>query len=599
MGDKKTMRIKDAFQSIPGLKRNKDVFPLYTPWGETLDKDDVLQEYPRPQMRRKGYQMLNGEWEYRIVSKTEETITPGEVFDKDGLILVPFSPESILSGVERQLLPSEYLWYQKEIDFEVDKSKEKCILHFGAVDQNAWVYINGREVFYHRGGFLPFEIDITDFLVEGKGFLQVKVEDLSDTSCETRGKQKLNRGGIFYTAQSGIWQSVWYEKVPQNYIRAYRITPNFDEAKVVIEMDFEKPFTSVSMNVKDAECIVSQLSESVFEVQFTDGQFVAWTPETPHLYEFVLEADDDLVEGYFAMRCFTLEPDEKGILRACLNHKPCFMHGVLDQGYWSDGLLTAPSDEALIFDIELAKKAGFNMMRKHIKIEPLRWYYHCDRLGMIVWQDMVNGGSNYHMPWISYFPTVFPKLANRIKDNHYWLQSRASEDGRKQWEIECMDTIKHLYNVPSIAVWVPFNEGWGQFDAARIAREIREVDSTRLIDHASGWFDQQESDFKSVHNYFRPLTVEVEENRAFAISEYGGFSCHVEHHSSIVQGFGYKKYDTCQELSDAVKKCFEEAVFPLVERGLAGAVYTQLSDVEEEVNGIVTYDRKVIKIKLD
>lgn len=586
------MRIKDALNSLQ-RENEKDVLAkLYTPWGETLKKENVWQEYPRPQMRREDYHMLNGLWDYAIVSCDETRIEPGASFEKDGDILVPFSPESLLSGVERQLKPNEFLWYQREVVLE--DREGVCLLHFDAIDQEAWVYMDGQEVAYHMGGYLPFTVDITAFRGEKARLLQVKVKDVSDTSYHSRGKQKLKRGGMFYTAQSGIWQSVWYEWVPVNHVESYRITPLFDEGKVQIALRSKAPFAQISCQVKDAECEVTRDGNEI-EVAFKDGKFVAWSPENPHLYTFVLEADQDRVEGYFAMRVFTLEKDEKGYMRACLNHKPYFQHGILDQGYWPDGLMTAPCDEAFVYDIELVKKAGFNMIRKHIKIEPLRWYYHCDRLGVLVWQDMVNGGTDYHMVWTCYFPTVFPGLAKCIRDSHYGLQSRTEVEGREEWEMECMQTIEHLYNVPSICTWVPFNEGWGQFDAERIVKEMRAIDSTRLIDHASGWFDQGAGDFRSVHNYFRKLKTEPEANRAFVISEYGGFACHLPEHSSIDKSFGYKVFKEIDSLSEAVHESIEKQLLPLEEKGLSGAVYTQVSDIEEEVNGLVTYDRKVVK----
>ena len=381
------------------------------------------------------------------------------------------------------------------------------------------------------------------------------------------------------------------------------ITPDYDGACVKMELLSKEQFEDVSVMMDDAD-VVSEIRTVETEsgivteitVRFIDGQFHSWSPETPHLYYFTIKADRDIVRSYFAMRSFTIEKDEKGIPRFCLNHKPYFLHGVLDQGYWPDGLLTAPCDEAFVFDIELVKKLGFNMIRKHIKIEPLRWYYHCDRLGVIVWQDMVNGGTTYNMPWVCYMPTALPFLGRKIKDNIYHMFSRKSEEGRKLWEKECMETIEHLYNVPSLATWVPFNEAWGQFDAARIALDVKRKDPTRTVDHASGWFDQGEGDFNSVHNYFRKLRVEKDEKRAFVISEYGGYACHIKGHSSVERIFGYKKYESLEELSGAFHELIEEQVKPLIEEGLSGAVYTQVSDIEEEVNGLVTYDRKVIKI---
>ena len=597
------MRIKDALANLHKEHADDKLNPLYTPWGEKLDRESVWQEYPRPQMQRKHYQMLHGEWDYAIVSMEEE-----KNFESQGKILVPFSPETLLSGVGRQLMPNEYLWYRRSLAFSKEECirkeiGERCILHFDAVDQQAVVYLDGKEIAKHYGGYLPFEVDITEFVLEQPSLLQVRVQDDSDTSYHTRGKQTLKRGGMFYTAQSGIWQSVWYEWVPANYVRKYRITPNYDEAMVKLELYSNEKFEEVQVDVASADvtCEIESKEEqgswkTEVLVRFTDGQFHSWSPEHPYLYAFELKADKDTIHSYFAMRAFTVEKDDKGIPRFFLNHKPYFLNGLLDQGYWPDGLMTAPCDEAFIYDIELAKKLGFNMIRKHIKIEPLRWYYHCDRLGMVVWQDMVNGGTAYNMPFVCYLPTGLPFVGRKMKDNAYGLFARKSEEGRRLWEEECKGTIEHLYNVPCISTWVPFNEAWGQFDAARIAKNVKAEDPTRTVDHASGWFDQKEGDFNSVHNYFRKLRVEKDGKRAFVISEYGGYACHIKGHSSVDRIFGYKKYESLDELAKAFRALIEEQIYPLVEEGLSGAVYTQLSDVEEEVNGLVTYDRKIVKM---
>lgn len=639
------MQWKDAIANIHKEHSEDTLIPLYTPWGEQIiekeDYDTILQEYPRPQFQRDNYTMLNGKWDYCIVpanrASDKETISdattlsgngdsdrpiiPGTVFQPDGAICVPFSPESLLSGVNRILQPDEHLWYQRTVSFSQKECawkqllKKRCLLHFDAVDHEAEVYINGEFVITHKGGYLPFTVDITDFISDIPLLLQVKVQDDSETSYHSRGKQTRKRGGMFYTPQSGIWQSVWYEWVPENYITDYRITPDYNEGKVIVTLTSEKAFESVKCTVASVETEQPTTSFSVpytvaatshsdspyccrttLTLTFPDKDFQSWSPETPYLYYFTIDADEEKVQSYFAMRSFTVEPDEKGIPRFHLNHKPYFLHGLLDQGYWSDGLMTAPCDEAYVFDIELAKSRGFNMLRKHIKIEPLRWYYHCDRLGMIVWQDMVNGGLPPKMLWMCYLPTVLPFAGKLIKDNHYGMFSRTSAEGRTEWELECMNTVDYLYNVPSLAVWVPFNEGWGQFDAARIAKSVKEKDPTRPIDHASGWFDQKGGDFRSVHNYFRSLKVEHDPKRAFVISEYGGYACHIPGHSSVERIFGYKKYDTPQEMSEAYYKLINEQLLPLEEKGLSGAVYTQLSDIEEEVNGLVTYDRKVVKL---
>ena len=331
--------------------------------------------------------------------------------------------------------------------------------------------------------------------------------------------------------------------------------------------------------------------------------FYPWSPETPFLYDVKLHFGEDMLTSYFALRTFSIERQNEGPLSGkpvfCLNHKPYFLMGVLDQGYWPDGLYTAPSDEALLYDIQTMKSLGFNMLRKHIKIESARWYYHCDRLGMIVCQDMVNGGSQYHMPVISYLPTLSPSLASHLKDSHYSLLSRKNKNARELWENECADTVQYLKFFPSIAIWVPFNEGWGQFDTARITEMIRKLDPSRVIDSASGWFDQNCGDFISVHNYFRPLSVSVKkwEDRAYFLSEYGGYACAVKGHTSVERVFGYKRFDTIKEFRTAYKELIQKSLLPLKNQGLSGAVYTQLSDVEEEVNGILTYDRKVNKLR--
>ncbi len=624
------MNLKDAVASLQQSHPEDSLIPLYTVWGEEIkrsDREDVWQEYPRPQLQRDNYRMLNGRWQYAFTSaaQAESTsqILPGTPIPAQGTILVPFSPESLLSGVKRQLQPEEFLWYEKSISFSSGELARKargqrCILHFDAADQQAAVYADGRLLASHTGGYLPFTADLTHLVSHKPLLLQVRIRDHSDTSYHARGKQTLNRGGMFYTAQSGIWQSVWYEWVPDNYVKTLKITPDMDKGIVMLELKSDKAFSHVSCIMFEPVCREEAFPKgsspkiplegiSIEALPGRPGAFIValpgeslrlWTPEEPYLYPFALTADEDTIQSYFALRSFTVEPDEKGIPRFCLNHRPYFLHGLLDQGYWPDGLMTAPCDEAFVWDIRLAKEMGFNMLRKHIKLEPLRWYYHCDRLGMIVWQDMVSGGSTYHMPLVCYLPTLFPHITAHTKDHHYRLFSRADQEGRRSWEQECLDTVEHLYNVPCLAAWVPFNEGWGQFDAARIADLVKEKDPTRPVDHASGWFDQKGGDFRSIHNYFRPLKVEPDGKRAFVISEYGGFACHIPGHSSVERIFGYRKYDTPEEMTEAFQTLIHKQLFPLKAAGLSGAVYTQLSDVEEEVNGLTTYDRRVIKVTL-
>lgn len=628
------MKLKDAIASLSQEHSEDVLIPLFTPWGEQIiqqKEPQVWQEYPRPQLRRKDFHMLNGAWRYAF---TSSELPPGRPLAADGEILVPFSPECLLSGVNRQLKPGEFLWYERKLRFSGKELSKKaagmrCILHFGAVDQHADVYADGRKLVCHTGGYLPFCADLTDAVSDAETLLQVRVRDDSDTSYFTRGKQTLKRGGMFYTAQSGIWQSVWYEWVPENHVTDIRITPDLDSRQVRIELSSPKAFSLITCTVQEADkqltitggktgkpldgrhshpvtrriadvtVTMDSAQAGTFTLTLPEKAAFPWTPEEPWLYAFTVTADEDVIQSYFALRSFSVEPDTQGIPRFCLNHTPYFLHGVLDQGYWSDGLMTAPCDDAFVYDITLAKSLGFNMIRKHIKIEPMRWYYHCDRLGMIVWQDMVSGGTTYHMPLVCYLPTLFPYIIVHTKDNHYRLFSRADREGRDSWEKECMDTMDHLHSVPSLAVWVPFNEGWGQFDAARIARLVKEKDPTRPVDHASGWFDQRGGDFRSIHNYFRPLRVKPDGNRAFVISEYGGFACHIPGHSGVERVYGYRKYATVQELTDAYRKLTEKDLFPLIEKGLSGAVYTQLSDIEEEVNGLVTYDRRVVKVNAE
>ena len=654
------MDIKNMIKAAGVEKASKKSHQLYTVWGEHLDPEHVLEEYPRPQFRREDYTILNGYWDYAFTAAESERPDTW-----DGKILVPFSPESALSGVNRQLQPDEALWYQRVITvaggeqpigavgcLEADEQTGytggaqaaapalRTILHFGAVDQNCEVFVNGVKVGSHNGGFYCCSFDITDALKVGENILTVKVRDVSDTSWHSRGKQKLKNGGIFYTAQSGIWQTVWMERVPQNYIRNLWITPRYDEKSVEICVEMNDtgdcfPGKPVGGAEKTEDLVQRSLSaagqtgntqgeesgadkkndrkisvrigageNTIFTGEFTDNRFIipipemiSWTPDNPFLYDLAVTVGEDRADSYFAMRTFTREVDENGIPRLCLNHQPCFMHGVLDQGYWPDGLMTAPSDEALIYDIETIKKLGFNMLRKHCKLEPMRWYYHCDRLGMIVWQDMLNGGTDYHIVGVCYLPTGLPWV--RIKDNHYRFFSRQDAEGRQEWRDECEATIRQLYNCPSIATWVVFNEGWGQFDAEKGVELVRSLDDTRLIDQASGWFDQKGGDMRSVHNYFRKQKVEKDKyGRAFVVSEYGGYAWCVPGHSYSEGVFGYRNYTDKDSLDAGVRGLIDGEIMPLVEKGLAGAVYTQVSDIEEEVNGLMTYDRKVIKVKI-
>ena len=554
---------------------------MLTPWGEKLDKNNVLPEYPRPQMRRESFINLNGEWDYAFTAAGEKQPEKWQ-----GKILVPFSPESELSGVGRRLMPDEYLWYRRDWVRPEDMSG-RVILHFGAVDQSCTVYINGLRAYRHRGGYLPFEFDATGFLSKEVNELTLSVRDVSDTSFHSRGKQSSSRGGIWYTPQSGIWQTVWAECIPRDCVKKLRITPNYDGAYVEVSAD--------TVGESKASAIFDgQLYPLPAKIPVPD--FEPWTPENPKLYEFSVVCGEDKVDSYFAMRKFSVETDGKGVKRLFLNGRPYFHNGLLDQGYWSDGMYTAPSDEALIFDIQTAKDMGFNMLRKHIKVEPLRWYYHCDRLGMLVWQDMINGGGQYNPAVIS-APLV---TGIHLSDKNHKLFARGDMEGRVEYETELNEMIELLYNCPCIAMWVPFNEGWGQFDAARIAEKIANADPTRTIDHASGWHDQKIGDTKSLHVYFKKYEFKPDKlGRAVLLSEFGGYNLRCAGHSFSEKDFGYKKFKSEQELTKALEDLYGRQIKPAHEKGLAAAVYTQLSDVEDEVNGLITYDRKVAKVSPD
>lgn len=553
---------------------------MLTQWGENIDRDNVLQEYPRPQLQRDSYINLNGLWSYAM---TDSDVRPDEF---DGEILVPFSPECELSGVGRTLQPDQWLWYERKLDIPAEFIKSRVLLHFGAVDQTATVYVNGCEICTHIGGYTPFSCDITEHLAE-ENTLTVRVKDISDTGSYSRGKQKIKRGEIWYTVQSGIWQTVWLESVPECYVSGLRITPQYDASAV--EIVVQSPQTAEGALTIDGRKYTFSTNESTV---IPMDNFIAWSPENPHLYDFEVRLGEDSVKSYFGMRKFSVEKDENGIKRLFLNNSPYFHHGLLDQGYWSDGMYTAPSDDALIYDIQTAKDLGFTMLRKHIKIEPLRWYYHCDRLGMLVWQDMINGGGQYRFSTIS-VPLV---TGVHLKDNKYKKFARTDKAGREQYYAELDEMLDTLYNVVSIAMWVPFNEGWGQFDAKEAVRRILAKDSTRTIDHASGWHDQYIGDIKSLHVYFKKYRFHRDKlARAVVLSEFGGYNLRVEGHCFNERDFGYSRLKDRAQFNNALRRLYEKEILPAYRKGLCATVFTQLTDVEDELNGLITYDRRVIK----
>ena len=551
---------------------------MKTPWTDQVDRNQPLPEYPRPQLARADWLNLNGPWDYAI------TGSPRQPAEYEGTILVPFSPEAELSGVSRGLKSGENLWYHRQVLIPAQFGGKRLLLHFGAVDQTATVWVNGRQAGSHVGGYLPFTLDITDLIEDGAADIVVRVSDDTEKSGLTRGKQRSKRGGIWYTPQSGIWQTVWMEAVPESYVKNLLITPDFDNAFVEIA----------------AETVGNELAYAQFEGQnyllparIPVPDFEPWCPENPRLYGFTVTCGEDLVHSYFAMRKFSVEKDGKGVPRLFLNNRPYFHNGLLDQGYWPDGLYTAPTDEAMIYDISTAKAMGFNMLRKHIKVEPLRWYYHCDRYGMLVWQDMPCGGGKYNPLIVS-----APLVTNiHLRDTAYWLFGRSSSQGRAQFKAELGAMVNHLYNCPCIAMWVPFNEGWGQFDAAKMHDFVRSIDPTRTVDHASGWHDQGVGQVVSRHVYFRKYAFKADKKgRAVLLSEFGGYNHHVSGHCFNNKNFGYKNFETPAQLEIALEELYQKQIGPAKMEGMAAAVYTQLSDVEDELNGLVTYDRKVVKI---
>ncbi|MCL2300458.1 MAG: glycoside hydrolase family 2 [Firmicutes bacterium] len=556
---------------------------LLTRWGKAQDRAAPLPEYPRPQFQRADWLNLNGPWDYAIYRQ-------GEPFGGyQGEIAVPFSPEARLSGVGRSLQPDETLYYRREFTPADGFLKHTTLLHFGAVDHACRVRLNGQEIGAHAGGYTPFSFDVSRCVREGVNEIRLEVTDPTDTSWAGRGKQSGKPGGIWYTAQSGIWQTVWLESLPARHLSRVRMEPDIDAG--VIKITPSDDCYAIFQERKAA-----LRARETMEIPVRDMRL--WSPEDPYLYDIAFECGEDFVRSYFGMRKFSLGKDEAGTPRLMLNNAPYFHNGLLDQGYWPDGLLTAPSDEALLYDIRTCKALGFNMLRKHIKIEPLRWYYHCDREGMLVWQDMVNGGAKYDFGVIG----VLPFLGVRLNDGpkNYRRFGRESEEGRAQYyeDLECM--LEHLENCVGLAMWVPFNEGWGQFDANKAVEFIRARDISRTVDHASGWHDQGGGDCVSPHIYFTKLKAPKrgkDDNRALVLSEFGGYSHAVEGHVwNPGKVFGYRVYKSLGALREAYAKLYAKQVKPLTDAGLSAAVYTQVSDVEDEVNGLMTYDREVLKI---
>ena len=564
-----------------------------------------LAEYPRPAMRRDSCEILNGPWQYAITQTAEYPAA------WQGSILVPYSPEAPASGVGRTLQPGQWLHYHRLFAPPAGEGG-RVLLHFGAVDYACAVQVNGHLAGGHRGGYWPFTLDITELLNgTGRNSLWVAVQDPTGHGTQARGKQTLKPGGMFYPAQSGIWQTVWLERVPDNYIQTLTVTPDYDARTVTVRVHTAKPGGAVNLwamvragGVTIAEDWGSDEADQDGEVTLNipEEHFFPWSPDTPFLYDLTVgtnqgeEAEFDTVHSYFALRKWSCAPDAHGVLRFCLNDKPLLLNGLLDQGYWPEGLYTPPSDAAVERELSEVKALGFNLLRKHAKIEPQRWYYHCDRLGLIVWQDIVNGGSAYNLWFVTYLTNVLQPLLRRFPDGKaaYSLLSRAKPAGREEYAHELADTVQALRCHPCIACWVPFNEGWGQFDAGKAVQALRTLDGTRLVDEASGWFDQGGGDVHSLHNYFYPLRIRPQK-RTVALSEYGGIAWPMPGHEPPRKTYGYDTAKDRQELTARYKKLQLKTVLPQLEKGLSALVYTQLTDVEDEVNGLFTYDRAAVK----
>ena len=530
---------------------------MLTCQGENLPKIP-WNVYPRPQLKRDSFFCLNGEWDFYFNNKQTK-------------ILVPFSPESLLSGIQET---TEKCVYKREFSLPEDFIKDKVFLHFGAVDQIARVYLNGEFVGEHIGGYQHFFFDITIFL-EDNNVLTVEVIDTLDKTLPY-GKQTKKRGGMWYTKTTGIWQTVWLESVNENYIKS--IDVDADDQKAIITVD----------GVKTGVAIFEDKSVPFdnYVIEYTPDNLSLWSPENPKLYYFTIETEQDKIESYLAFRKLEIK-EVNNIPRLLLNGKPYFFNGVLDQGYYSDGILTPASEESYIEDILLMKEAGFNMLRKHIKIESELFYYHCDRLGMAVFQDMVNNG-RYSFFFDTALPTIFMQ---KFPDKILHLNKKS----RSNFEKEMTDTVKSLKNHPSIVYWTIFNEGWGQFNSAKMFDVLKKIESTRFVDSTSGWFRGKKTDVESLHIYFKKLKT-VKSNKPVVISEFGGYVLKVENHIfNANKEYGYKTLKDKEEFNLNLCDLFENQLLPLVKKGVCASVYTQVSDVEDEINGLVTYDRKVKK----
>lgn len=557
---------------------------IKTAWGEQLNPDNVLPEYPRPIMERDEWQNLNGLWDYAITPKGAPA--PAEY---EGEILVPFAVESSLSGVGKTVGEKQELWYRRTFEVPAKWRGKRILLHFGGVDWKSDVWVNDVKAGTHTGGFAPFSLDITAALRKGGNTLVVRVWDPTDKGEQPRGKQVENPHTIWYTPVTGIWQTVWLEPVAETYISALRTTPDIDNGRITVEAAVDGPTPDrTEVVLRDGGTTVargSALGSRTVELAMpADAKL--WSPESPALYDMEVRiyrdgkvADE--VKSYAAYRKYSIRRDGQGITRLQLNNRDYFQFGPLDQGWWPDGLYTAPSDEALVYDLQKTKDFGFNMVRKHIKVEPARWYTHCDRLGLIVWQDMPSGGPSPEWQMTRYFQ------GREVE------RSAASEaQYRKEWK----EIIDALYSYPCIGVWVPFNEAWGQFKTAEIAEWTKACDPSRLVDAASGGNHYQCGDLLDLHHYPHPNLYLYDPLRATVLGEYGGIGLAMPEHLWFPdRNWGYVQFNTPEEVT-AQYEAYAEQLLQLIGRGFSAAVYTQTTDVEGEVNGLITYDRKAVKI---
>lgn len=556
---------------------------LLSVWGQQLDQERPLTEYPRMQLRRDSYTCLNGIWEYQI---TEEKESVQENAWKK--IVVPFALGSKLSGTEEQLQPRQILWYRKH--FVYQPNEKRTILNFEAVDQVCSVYLNGLEVGRHQGGYAPFSMDVSA-QIKVDNVLIVECRDDSDTGIFAYGKQKLEHGGIWYTPTSGIWQTVWLEDIGKNAIQDIKITPDCDGEQVLFQMAGDFEWMKVTVDALGMEPVGEVTIEKEFTLPLKS--YHPWTPQDPFLYQVTVETQDDIVHSYFGMRKFSAGIDENGNTRFCLNDHPLFLSGLLDQGYSIDGGMTYPSEEAMVYELTRIKNMGFNMLRKHVKEECRRWYYLCDRMGILVMQDMPNGGGPYRSEAVSR-----PNANSRpIDDSQYELFGRTEERSRQIYMQELDRMLETLYNSVCIFAWVPFNEGWGQFDSEAVTAHIRQYDTTRLVDSASGWQDQGGGDFDSRHVYDRHFRLPKKRDRRILIlSEFGGYAFLSKGHSEPQNLSGQKIFQDRLHLDRAVNDLYRQDILDQIAGGLAGCIYTQLSDIEDECNGLFTADRRVLKI---